>query len=152
MNTTGLAKLQRAYKKAKKAHLEMEVMEKQLKNKVLAENVYMAEEEHANGRPVERITNANSDYLMSDEDFSTYCKHLYEKAISTGVNLPDANHTFTWETYPALKKAENNLLDWVRKNIPGQRPELTKEAIEKMANHWKHRQELIDITLQLQAG
>lgn len=152
MTKAGLAKLQRVYLKAKKDHLAMELLEKQLKNKVLSENVYMIEEEHANGRAVERIIRAESDFLMSDVDFEDYCQKLYQEAISARINLPDSNHTFTWETYPALKNAENNLLDWVRKNVPGERPELTKESIEKMASHWKYRQELIDLTLQLQAG
>lgn len=151
MNTVGLAKLQRAYKAAKKAHSVMEALETKLKNKVLAENVYMVEEEHADNRPIERITSAGSDFLMSDVDFKDYCQKLYTEAIKAGVNLPDANHTFTWQTFTNLKNAESNLLDWIRKNIPGQRPELTKEVIEKMANHWKHRQELIDLTLQLKA-
>lgn len=127
------------YIKAKAVHEATEQIEKECKQKVLQENEFLTEDSQ------ERITDYKSDFRMNDEASERYFKLVYEEETKRGLNIPDYNTAATYKTFPALKKAEDDLLNIGIYTIP----ETERESIKKTFNHWKYRYEVLNLMVKL---
>lgn len=132
-------KTRSAYIKAKWAYETTVIIEKQCKVKVLNDNIFYTEDSK------ERIIDYKSDFRMNDEDSEKYFKLVYEEEIKRGLDVPDYNTTVTYKTFPALKKAEDDLLNIGLYTIP----ENERESIKKTFNHWKYRYEVLNLMVKL---
>lgn len=142
-----LKTLQETYFKALAYHETIKEIEKESKIKVLADHVFLVEKGFT-GRGIqngERITDHTEDFLMSDEDFTRYCKLVYEEEKKQGLNKLDYNTTADYESRKLLKMAEECLLDFSIKISPKK----IQGTLEKAKTHWKHRKEMLDLVLKL---
>jgi len=146
---TELVKHQGEYIKAKAENEATIKIEKECKIKILTENVFITEGiEEEEQEDIERIYSPSSDYRMSEFDFTNYCKLVYAEEIKNGLDIPDYNTTADYKTSKNLKKAENELLK-IGIDIIVEKENANREDFEKVADHWKLRDEMIELVLQL---
>jgi hypothetical protein len=120
-----------------------EETDKESKNKVLSENVFVICTDHEtratkNG---DRITDYKIDFLMSDSDFEKYCQLVYEENLKAGLDSGGVGLTF-WHLRKAVIDAENALIDTVAADIP----QYTPEIIKKVKTHPNLRKNFLKIT------
>lgn len=138
-----LKEAQRAYRKAKIEHDRALSIDGKAKTIVLQNHIFVEEETR------ERITKAGRDYLMSDEDFKRFINLCYVERKKLGLDIP-AENTAYYYTLPALKQAEDNLLDVAFKILPETHEDINlHEKLKEARKHWKYRQEFINLTMQL---
>jgi hypothetical protein len=141
--TTELKRAQREYRKAKTENDRVLSIEEKAKTIVLQNNIF-AEEETG-----KRITKPSRDYLMSDGDFKKFIDLCYIERKKLGLDVPAENTAYCY-TLPALKQAEDNLLDLALQILPKVHQGINlHEKLAIARNHWKYRQEFIDLTMQL---
>ena len=155
------APVQTKYMKAKAMHETIKKLEKQAEVKILRENIFYSElsaEEIALGEKVERITNPNGAFMMNESDFTTYCKLTHDEYTRLGIEVPDYNTTADHQSRKALNKAEKDLIHWGHEQVKGlpQFQGKHKQSIQDLylkADELmiEHRNELIDLTMHLQA-
>jgi hypothetical protein len=135
---TNFKQAQKQYNRIKAEHERVKAIEGQSKIKVLTENAFYSEEDN------NRITETNSDFLMSESDFTEYCKMVFAENIKAGLDIPDYDTTADYKTFKALKQSEENLLkagfDIIPNNLKSE-----KVTLESVKNHWKYRSEMLDI-------
>jgi hypothetical protein len=136
------ADAQKAYTVARDNHFAMQAIEKRAQNCILSENNFVIGEEWE--EKGERILDSKSDYLMDDSDFSHYVQLVHDRLALSGYNIPLEN-TATYLTHPALKAAEEAMIDASMPITPIIKP----EQVTKIRNHWKYRAELIDMLVKL---
>lgn len=129
---------QKEYMRALASFQASQQIDKEAKEKVLSENIFVDEETG------ERLIKAISDFRMSDADFSKYIELCATERVKLGLDIP-AEYTADYQTRPALKEAENKLIEIAVALTPKQH----KDAIKKASRNWKYREELIDLTLRL---
>jgi hypothetical protein len=135
---TNFKKAQREYNRIKTEHERVLAIDQRSKNKVLTDNVFYSEEDN------KRITNCNSDFLMSEEDFTNYCKLVFAENIKAGLNIPNYETTADYKTFKALKQAEDNLLIAGLEIIPNNLKS-EKVTLQEVKNHYKYREKMLDI-------
>ncbi|MCM1008666.1 MAG: hypothetical protein NC485_12235 [Ruminococcus flavefaciens] len=143
---------------AQKAYVIAEAVEETIKEaaediqkKILSENEYFIMPEYEGRRGIaKRITEPKRTYMMNEEiflnDFLAKCYEEYQKAgiaDSRGKEYcPEAN------AHDAKKEAENLLLKLAIELIPDELAE-EKETLRKAVNHWKYREQILDLILKL---
>ncbi len=146
---TNFKKAQKTYNRLKAENERVLKIDNQNKLKVLTENIFYSEKLEAGGSTIqpERIINPNADYQMSESDFITYIKLVYDLNIKSGLSIPDYNTTADHQIRKDLKAAEESLIDAgfsiIPKNI------INHEVNQKMRTSYKHRQELISLMVRL---
>lgn len=119
-------------------------LETRVKTEILYDNVYMTKPKEEEKQS--RILDPIGDFRMSDEDFKDYCIKVYDRLVQAGAtDIPDYNTTATANQETALKAAENAMLDAFLPLVP----KSLQGALDKARNDYKYRQELINITLQV---
>ena len=142
---------QKAYLIARATEETIKGIVQDIQKKILANGEYMVMPEFKNrkGTP-ERITEPKHTYLMDEEifinDFLEKCYAEYQKAgiaDSRGKEyIPEA------VAHDTRKQAENELLRLAIDIIPN---DLTgKETLKKAVNHWKYREQILDLILKLE--
>lgn len=143
--TQRLATAQKAYEKARDEHSSMSAIEKWAQRCVLSENTFYVADEWIEGPGKgDKIMDPRSDYLMDDDSFTLYCQLVHNRLALSGYNIPLEN-TATYQTAPALKAAEEELID---ASIPFM-PALAVAQLPRMRDHWKYRAELIELSKML---
>ena len=94
----------------------------------------------------ERITEPEQDYCMSGEDFKNYIYSVYEENKKAGLMVYDPNRVPEADFLVELKHAEDTLLKLQLEIIPTE----LKENIKKAQQHWKYRDEAINLILRLE--
>jgi hypothetical protein len=147
------------YMKAKAYHETIKDIEAKVKTKVLAEQVYMSEDVIVDGELLEkshRITRPTADFMMSETDFTEYCKLCFEKYKKAGLDVPDYNTTPDYKSFQALKEAEKALIEWgysVIQKLPQYKNNEKDLAMLKERSSWdlKVRDKLIELTMMCAA-
>lgn len=146
---TELEKLQLNYINAKAMHETVKAIEKRVKTRVLAENIFLYDKEYEERREEERILNHGDDYMMNDSDFTRFCKLTHEGYLKEGLDVPNQDTTPDYKTFKELQDAEKKLIKLGIEFTQGKNG-ITRQDLERMANHWKHREELIELLLRLE--
>ena len=121
----------------------------EIKRKVLAENEYymdVALAEKRNQQP-KRITDPRQDYMMAENDFLDFIKKCYPLEKEAGIANPDG-YEYCADA-PAREQrvaAEENLLDEFMKILP---EGLDAETFKKARTHWKYRDRMIELALDM---
>ena len=145
------------YMMARAKHETICEIEKEVKTRILADNIFMSEEvEFENGRtiPSERILDPNADFMMNEEDSHKYWRICHDEYTKAGLVIPDYLTTPTFESFPALKKAEKDLIEWgysLMKKLPQYKThEKDLEMLKERAS-WdmETRDKMIDLTMNI---
>jgi hypothetical protein len=121
-----------------------EEIDKASKEKVLAENNFRycyPEGTPGAEKQGEKITKANSAFLMSDSDFERYCELVYLENLKCGLDSGGVGLTF-WPLRKAVLDAEDELIDTVAADIPAYTP----EVVETLKTNHKFREKFLKIT------
>jgi len=132
--------LQDAYLKAKAEHDKVVEIDRKVRNKVLAESEFISIDTG------ERITSHLSDYQMADDVFPAYCDQVYREGLEHGLDLRDPNTVADYRTRPALRKAEDNLLNFAIFEIL---PAEQRKDFMDVRDHWKYREKMLELTARL---
>ncbi len=137
---TELKRLQREYRTAKTEHERTEKISQSSKNKILRENIF------ADELTGERILCHKSDFMMDDESFRTYCDLVFAETTRRGLVIPNADTTADYKTRPALRQAEENLLDFAIDRVL---PKAQREDFIQVKEHYNYRDDMLKLTMQL---
>lgn len=130
---------QQEYLILKAAIMAAEEIEEENKVKILKENVFIDDEGI-------RVTNPDNDWLIEDTSFIRYLKMVAEANKESGLKVNNYDEVIALEEKEALKKVENELLELQLKIIPAR----IKENIKKAQQHWKYRDEALNLILRLE--
>ena len=130
---------QQEYLLLKAAIMAAEEIEEENKVKILKENVFVDDEGI-------RVTNPDNDWLIKDNTFIEYLKMVADANKKSGLKIEDYNKVIALEEKEALKKVENELLELQLKITPAN----IIENIKKAQQHWKYRDEAINLILRLE--
>lgn len=147
-----LSPAQASYIKAKAAYDTVKQIELEVKTNVLAENKFYTDPRE--GEEPERIIKPSWDFLMSDEDFTQYCKLTFESYKKNGVDLPDYNTSPEYKVRNELRDAEQALIEWgmsVIKTLPQYKAQekLIEQLKEAITYDMKIRDKVIELTLMV---
>ena len=123
----------------KTAIMAAEEIEEENKVKILKENVFVDDEGI-------RVTNPDNDWLIEDTSFIPYLKMVAEANKESGLKVNNYNEVIMWEEKQSLKKVEDELLKLQLETIPNN----LMADIKRVHNHWKYRDEAIDLILRLE--
>lgn len=146
-------KAQKGYLLAKANNETVKRIDKENKTKVLqAREFYTEYIAELPEEPIKRILEPIEDYRMSESDFETYCKLVYEENIKSGLKIPDIGIELYYtsvdcETRKALEEAEKQLFEAGQFTIPNS----IKESLKKAFINYKYKEELIDLLIKLDA-
>jgi len=144
-NKTTLKKLQIAYLVAKAAQETAEKLDKEIKTQVLAENEYLISNDWEE-RSGQRILNPNSDYLMTDNNFDSYCKKVFELYKEHGIVLESWDRSATWPSRKTAIEAEKALIKYGCEITP-KNLGLTYEMVWNGKE--EHRKQYLDLICRL---
>ena len=130
---------QQEYLLLKAAIMAAEEIEEENKVKILKENVFVDDEGV-------RVTDPGEDWLIEDISFIRYLKMVADANKKSGLKIEDYNKVIALEEKEALKKVENELLKLQLKITPAN----IIEDIKKVHNHWKYRDEALELILKLE--
>jgi|GEM_PF-4578978 len=130
---------QQEYLLLKAAIMAAEEIEEENKVKILKKNVFVDDEGV-------RVTDPGEDWLIEDTSFIRYLKMVAEANKESGLKVNNYDEVIALEEKEALKKVENELLELQLKIIPAG----IKENIKKAQQHWKYRDEAINLILKLE--
>ena len=144
---------QKAYIIAKAAERTIKEVAEDIQRKILSENEYFIMPEFNGRRGVaKRITEPKRTYMMEDEiflnDFLVKCYEEYQKAGIADSRGKEYSPEAT--AHDAKKEAENLLLKLAIELLPDELAE-EKETLRKAVNHWKYREQILDLILKLRA-
>lgn len=143
-----LKRLQGEYIKIKAEHETIKQIEEQCKIKVLQENEFYTSDYEV-GEEKERILSSKSDFRMNDEDFIEYCKLTHTEYLKNGLDVPNYETTADYKTAPTLRKLEDELIK-IGIDIVVEKEKSNRAELQKIANHWKYKYELLDLILKLE--
>ena len=89
----------------------------------------------------ERITERNSDFLMSEADFASYCKLAYSRNCEKGLDSGGWELNF-WPIKKAVYEAEDALIDAIAADIP---QHYTPEAVSAVKHSPEQREKFFSI-------
>ena len=129
---------QQEYLLLKAAIMAAEEIEEENKVKILKENVFIDDEGV-------RVTDPGEDWLIEDTSFIRYLKMVAEENRKAGLKVNNYDEVIALEEKEALKKVENELLELQLRITPAN----IIENIKKAQQHWKYREECLDLILRL---
>ena len=130
---------QQEYLLLKAAIMAAEEIEQENKLRILSENVFIDDEGV-------RVTDPGEDWLIEDTSFIRYLKMVAEENRKAGLKVNNYDEVIALEEKEALKKVENELLELQLETIPTE----LKENIKKAQQHWKYRDEALNLILRLE--
>ena len=142
---------QKTYITAKAAEEAIREISEDIQRKILAENIYTASPEFQNRRGIgERITEPKHTYLMDEEiflnDFLEKCYAEYQRAgIADGRGKEYIPEAVARDTRLDAEKALIEIAIDILPEIP------EKETLRKAINHWKYREQILELILRLDA-
>ena len=137
-----LSNLQHHYRTAKAAHEAALEIGRQAQAAVLAANDYRSTSPWSDG---ERITDIVHSCDMSDADFERYVQQVHAARVEMGLSIPSAELTCDYATRPALRTAEDDLIDWAIETAPAEH----RDALTKGKTHHRHRATLLDLATRV---
>ena len=93
-----------------------------------------------------RILTPRRDFLMSEEDFKTYCILVKDEMTKRGLHIPHYNLTADYESLKVLTDAENDFIDICLKMLPAK---LYHDLKGIKTGMYDVRKRFIDINLSL---
>ena len=129
---------QQEYLLLKAAIMAAEEIEEENKVKILKENVFIDDEGV-------RVTDPGEDWLIEDTSIIRYLKMVAEENRKAGLKVNNYDEVIALEEKEALKKVENELLELQLRITPAN----IIENIKKAQQHWKYREECLDLILRL---
>jgi hypothetical protein len=130
---------QQEYLLLKAAIMAAEEIEEENKVKILKENVFVDDEGV-------RVTDPGKDWLIEDTSFIRYLKMVAEENRKAGLKVNNYDEVIALKEKQALKKVENELLNLQLEITPAN----IIEDIKKVHNHWKYRDEALNLILRLE--
>lgn len=150
---------QQNYMKAKALYETVKEIEAECKTKVLQEHKFYVEEQEDRYNRLDhgRILKPNSDFLMSESDFDSYCKLCFDEYKKAGLDPEHYNAVVSWPYREALNKSENDLIDWgwsiLRTLLKWNEVAQTLEDFRsKLGHNLKVRQQVVDLTMKIGKG
>lgn len=139
---------QRNYLQSKANDETVKKIDKETKIKVLKTHEFYTEYiPELPEEPIERILDPIGDFRMSEKDFETYCKLVYEENKKSGVYTPDWNTTVDYKTRKELIEAENKLFEIGQYIIPNS----VRETLKGAFTDYKYRDYIIDLMIKCDA-
>ena len=153
-NAREFSPAQLAYVEAKAKQETVSSIVNECKTKVLSEHIFIAEDDNA--RDITRITKPSQDFLMSDEDFTTYCKLTHAEYLKQGLKVEDFDACPEWPFNKARMDAEKALIDWgytVVRTLPEykQNAKDIQRLMEVAERSPELRDRMINLTMRLDA-
>lgn len=136
-----------SYIKLKKEIGRIELIEKECKEEVLKNNVFLISTENFEKRIKKRpnlerrITESIGDYLMSREDLEKYLKLVHELRTSKGIKAKNWDSSSTYALFEKMQEAEKIMIDKTIEIAPND----IKEEIKELFDNWKYRGRAIEI-------
>ena len=143
-----LSNLQHHYRTAKAAHEAALEIGRQAQAAVLAAKDYRSTwtgTEHDPAHRGERITEIINSCDMSDTDFERYVQQVHAARVEMGLSIPSAEYSCDYATRPALRAAEDALIDWAIETAPAE----YRDALAKGRTHHRHRATLLDLATRV---
>ena len=110
-------------------------IDKETRDEILLEHDFRNEDTN------ERITERNSDFLMSEADFESYCKLAYSKNCEKGLDSGSWELNF-WPIKKAVYEAEDALIDAIALDVP---QHYTPEVVSTVKRSPKQREKFLAI-------
>ena len=110
-----LMNLREEYELAKIGLEMQESQEKDIANKILADNVFTASEECENIKAGDRITRDEDTFLMSDADFTRFLNLSTAASTAAGITTEDGTYINNW--FDIMVKAKKSLVDFILDHI-----------------------------------
>lgn len=110
-----LTNLRKEYELAKIGLEMQEKQEKDIANKILAENVFTASEDCENIKAGDRITRDEDTFLMSDADFTRFLNLTTAADAAAGITTEDCTYITNW--LAIMVKAKKTLVNFILDNI-----------------------------------
>ena len=110
-----LMNLRKEYELAKIGLEMQESQEKDIENKILADNVFTASEDCENIKAGDRITRAEDTFLMSDADFTRFLNLSTAASTAAGITTEDGTYINNW--LDIMVKAKKSLVDFILDHI-----------------------------------
>jgi len=101
----------------------------------------LLEHDFRNEDTKERITERNSDFLMSEADFESYCKLAYSRNCEKGLDSGSWELNF-WPIKKAVYEAEDALIDAIAADIP---QHYTPDIVRVVKHSPKQREKFLAI-------
>ena len=130
---------QQEYLLLKAAIMAAEEIEEENKIKILKENVFIDDEGV-------RVTDPGEDWLIEDISFIRYLKMVAEENRKAGLKINNYDEVIMWEEKQSLKKVADELLKLQLETIPNN----LMADIKRVHNHWKYRDEALELILKLE--
>lgn len=110
-----LMNLRKEYELAKLGLEIQESQEKDIANKVLAENVFTASEDCENIKAGDRLTRNEDTFLLSDADFTKFLNLTTAASAAAGITTEDGTYINNWLyiVVTAKKSLVNFILDYI---------------------------------------
>lgn len=114
-HTGQLMNLRKEYELAKFGLKMQESQEKDIANKILAENVFTASEDCENIKAGDRITREEETFLMSDADFTRFLNLTTAASAAAGITTEDGTYINNWLVImvTAKKTLVNFVIDYI---------------------------------------
>ena len=138
-----LRKIQKNYLEVKAEYMTLKAVENAAEDQACEELELITEEDF------EPADHRNS-FMLSEEDTERMLTRRQEIITAQGYNYPDKDLVLSHDAWQRLRRAENDIFKWVHENVR-ERIGVTEEELDRMVNHWKYSQQLIELTLKLQA-
>lgn len=110
-----LMNLREEYELAKIGLEMQESQEKDIANKILADNVFTASEDCENIKAGDRITRDEDTFLMSDADFTRFLNLSTAASTAAGITTEDGTYINNW--FDIMVKAKKSLVDFILDHI-----------------------------------
>lgn len=138
-----LLELLKAYDLAVLGRQVADAHEKEIRNKILAENEFFAKRDCGRGgmKIGDRITDETFDFLMSGEDFNRYQEVSHRYFVDAGIC--DENGYYLTDWISIKVNAMNVLVDFIIANIL---PTALRETFAMVRRNVVQEEKLIDIT------
>ena len=137
-----LKKIQKNYLETKAEYATLNAVENAAEDQACEELELITEEDF------EPADHHNS-FMLSDADFDKMLTRRQEIIIAKGYDYPNKDLVLSHEARQRLRRAENDIFKWIHENVR-EKIGVTEEELDRMVNHWKYSQQLIELTLKLQ--
>ena len=138
-----LKKIQKNYLETKAEYTTLKAVENAAEDQACEELELITEEDF------EPADHSNS-FMLSEEDTDRMLTRRQEIIIAQGYDYPDKDLVLSHDAWQRLRRAENDIFKWMHENVR-EKIGVTEEELDRMVSHWKYSQQLIELTLKLQA-
>lgn len=151
LDKSGMSEEQKWYAVSRAWYETMYQIAGDIENQVLEENEFIS---YIPECPAMHGIRAKHSYefVKNEEEFQRYLELFYQECDKEGIAW-EWNRVIYADAREACKKAENELIDWFNNQI--EMAGITeimgkdlREVTDKLMQHWKYREQLIDIAMK----